>query len=603
MNTAQDLPVILGRKTPVYPDLRIKPYDFTRPDKFSREQIRTVSLIHESFCRKFGASLDTIFPFPVSVQVTEVDQMTFQESFDHGRTTGPIGVHALPPLPGTFLTLWDQPVSEVILSALGGAVPMGNSCPGDTALTELEKLLFKGFLSQGLTALDQAWSFLGGPGSQIHSIEDNPRYSQIVPPTEMVMTVDIFLGINNQKGMMRFVYPSLSLEPILEQLSAKWWYSRISRNSAPRSVALSQLLPIEAKVQVVLPPITIGDLKHMEPGTTLSVPLAQTQKLAISAGTAFLCSASWTQPELDKPMSLIPQADSRKENPEILQQPGANHLKEIHDLLDSFTRTIGTTLKEYLGPPPSTSHHSFLGQHPDQQAHSSDRTARIFQDLTVEHAEYVIKALEHERVSLQATIVTQLNNSLAADFLTRLGDDKRSEFLEAIIHMGKIPGFVLDLCSTYMEQQITSRKAQRHTESGGMTKAVDILNYVPASIERDLVMGWEKNNPDLAEKIKQHLFVFDDIVLLSSETLEKLLSLVDPVDFLWSIKNSSPEVRSYFEKTLGTQRTQEYYDRAKALGPVRIRDVDAAQARLIAQLQELDLAGEVVILRPNEIVE
>ena len=205
---------------PASENRKIKIYDFKRPDKFSREQIRTIAIIHESFARDLTALFSGCFKAPVHVHVASVDQLSYEEF-----------IRSIP-TPTTM--------AELTMEAL-----KAGEITEQHELTALEKKVMGDIITNHiLTPLRDAWKRIIDLNPSLTGIDTNPQFCQIVPPAEMIVLVTFECKIDAVEGMINLCLPYLTITPILPRLTAEFWYTGVeSKQKTPDGAAsLSEAL-------------------------------------------------------------------------------------------------------------------------------------------------------------------------------------------------------------------------------------------------------------------------------------------------------------------------------------------------------------------------
>ncbi len=220
--------------TKVTDQKKIKIYDFKRPDKFSKEQIRTVSSMHESFARLTTTSLSAQLRTLVQVHVASVDQLTYEEFIRSIPNPTTLAVINMDPLKGSAILEIDPAVTFSIIDRLFGGPGEGVKVTRD--LTEIEQSVMEGIIVRVLGNMREAWSQVIDLRPRLGQIEVNPQFAQIVPPTEMVVLVTLETKLGDVEGMMNFCIPYLTIEPIISKLSAQYWYSSVRRGGTTENL-------------------------------------------------------------------------------------------------------------------------------------------------------------------------------------------------------------------------------------------------------------------------------------------------------------------------------------------------------------------------------
>ncbi|QTQ11739.1 flagellar motor switch protein FliM [Treponema parvum] len=215
---------------PVSDTRKIKLYDFKRPDKFSKEQIRTVSIMHETFARLTTTSLSAQLRSLVHVHVASVDQLTYEEFIRSIPTPTTLAVINMDPLKGNAVLEIDPTITFSMIDRLfgGKGVTAGNK---NRDLTDIEQSVMEGIIVRILANMREAWTQVIDLRPRLGQIETNPQFAQIVPPSEMVVLVTLETKVGEEEGMINFCIPYLTIEPIISKLSSQFWFSSVRRSS------------------------------------------------------------------------------------------------------------------------------------------------------------------------------------------------------------------------------------------------------------------------------------------------------------------------------------------------------------------------------------
>ena len=213
---------------------KIKIYDFKRPDKFSKEQIRTVSIMHETFARLTTTALSAQLRSIATVHVASVDQLTYEEFIRSIPTPTTLAVVSMDPLKGQAILEIDPSVTFTIIDRLFGGSGEGSKL--NRELTDIEHSVMEGIIVRILGNMREAWTQVIDLRPRLSQIETNPQFAQIVPPTEMVVLVTLETKVGEIEGMMNLCIPYLTIEPIVSKLSAQYWYSSVRRGATTENL-------------------------------------------------------------------------------------------------------------------------------------------------------------------------------------------------------------------------------------------------------------------------------------------------------------------------------------------------------------------------------
>ena len=218
---------------------KIKMYDFKRPDKFAKDQIRTLFMLHESFSRLLNTYLSTHLRTLVNVEVASVEQLTYQEFVQSLANPSVISVLAVPPLKGNIIMEINTEIAFAFIDRIFGGE--GKTGLKPRVLTEIEEVVMKRFIDTAMRQLQEAWSTVVEFSPTLEATESNPQFTQIVPPSDMVVIVTIQMKVGDVEGMMNICIPYLVLEPIMSKLTTTYWVaSSVSKDDDPEQVKILQ---------------------------------------------------------------------------------------------------------------------------------------------------------------------------------------------------------------------------------------------------------------------------------------------------------------------------------------------------------------------------
>ena len=250
-------------------------YDFKRPERVSKEQIRALRGLHEGFSREFGAGLSSLLRTIVEVKLVAVDQLTYGEfvfslenptCFNLLRSAGLDGHLVLEASPAVVFPLVDRLLG-------GGRGASAGDPPPDRPLTDIENRLVGRMTRLAVDTLERAWETLTPLDLEIAQTESNPQLIQVVPPNEVVVLVAFELTLGEARGMMNLCMPFNTLEPVAARLSGDAWSSYGKKSSDPRETVVLERGVGRAKVPLAVTlattTLTAGDLAGLSPGDVI----------------------------------------------------------------------------------------------------------------------------------------------------------------------------------------------------------------------------------------------------------------------------------------------------------------------------------------------
>ncbi len=228
---------------------RLKVYDFRRPDKFSKDQIRTLQMMHETFARLTTTSLSAQLRTLVHVHVVSVDQLTYEEFTRSIPSPTTMGIVNMDPLKGNAVIELDPSITFAIIDRLFGG--KGESLKTKRELTDIELSVIEGILVRVLGNLRESWANVIDLRPRLGNIETNPQFAQVVPPNSMVVLTTFDTKVGDVEGMMNFCIPYITIEPIISKLSAQYWYSSIRKGVSTENLSLLKEQLGEVEVEVI----------------------------------------------------------------------------------------------------------------------------------------------------------------------------------------------------------------------------------------------------------------------------------------------------------------------------------------------------------------
>jgi flagellar motor switch protein FliM len=252
---------------------KVTPYDFKRPERVGKEQMRALQSLHEGFGRNFGAALSALLRAIVEVKLTSVDQLTYSEFVFSLENPTCFNLLRAEPLDGNLILDINPSILYPIIDRLLGG---GKETTPLTRrpLTEIELRLVTRITSLFLTELKHAWENVLELKLSVDRVESNPQLVQIVPPNEVVVLVSFELSIGEVRGMINLCIPFNSIERIGHKLTANSWvsYGR-SESTADTIQALGQQLHgslVEVVVRLAETNIATKDMIGLRVGDVIT---------------------------------------------------------------------------------------------------------------------------------------------------------------------------------------------------------------------------------------------------------------------------------------------------------------------------------------------
>lgn len=209
----------------------------------------------------------------------------------------------------------------------------------------------------------------------------------------------------------------------------------------------------------------------------------------------------------------------------------------------------------------------------------------------------ILNFLQNENTQTIALVLSYLQAEQAATILSSLPQDKQADVAKRIALMDSTSPEVITQIETILEQKLSSTVTQDYTNAGGIDSIVQILNGVDRGTERTILDALEIQDPELAEDIKKRMFVFEDIVNIDNRSIQRIIRDVENADLQLALKVSSEEVREAIFRNMSKRMSETFQEEMDFMGPVRLRDVEEAQTRIVAIIRRLEESGEIIIAR------
>lgn len=215
-------------------------------------------------------------------------------------------------------------------------------------------------------------------------------------------------------------------------------------------------------------------------------------------------------------------------------------------------------------------------------------------------AHQLLNVISTEHPQTIALILCYLQPEKAAQVLADLPEDIQSEVSYRVATMSNTSPMVIKEIEKVLESKLSSVVRTEMTSLGGVETLVGILNQVDRSTEKNITEELEKEDAELADKIKSSMFVFEDIVLLDDVYIQRMLREIDAKDLSLALKGCSDEVANSIYKNQSKRAAASLKEDMEFLGPVRLIDVEKAQQKILNIIRRLEDAGEIIISRGGE---
>jgi len=209
----------------------------------------------------------------------------------------------------------------------------------------------------------------------------------------------------------------------------------------------------------------------------------------------------------------------------------------------------------------------------------------------------IVNFLQNEHPQTVALVLSYLEPDLAAQVLGSLPEDLQVEVLKRIALLERTSPDIVREIERNLEKKLSGFVGQSFSKIGGIDTAAEIMNNVDRTTERSIMEKLAADNPELAEEIRRKMFVFEDILKLDDRSVQLVLREVDTKDLAVALKGASDELKEKIFRNMSKRAAQLLKDEMEYMGPVRVKDVEEAQQKIISVIRRLEEAGEIVIAR------
>lgn len=244
-----------------------------------------------------------------------------------------------------------------------------------------------------------------------------------------------------------------------------------------------------------------------------------------------------------------------------------------------------------------------------ESALGKDRAKQIIQRLTTQlqvkpfdfarriDPMQIYHFLQNEHPQTIALVLAHLDQQQSSMILSSLPGELQSDVARRIALLEQTSPEVIKEVEHILEQKLAATIRQDYSIVGGIDSIVSILNGVDRGTEKSILEHLGMKDNDLVEEIKKRMFVFEDIISLDRRAIQRVIQEVENQDLLLAMKAASPEVKKIIFENMSQRMVETFEEEMQYLGPVRVKDVEDAQGRIVSVIRRLEDSGEIVIAR------
>lgn len=265
---------------------KIRTYDFKRALRFSKDQIRSLTRIHENFARLLTTFFSAQLRSYVQISVVSVDQIPFEEFIRSVPHMTLINVFEVPPLEGNILMEINPNIAYSMLDLMMGG--KGQAHTKVDNLTEIETKIMTNLFERSFDNLREAWINIADIDPILTELEVNPQFLQMISPNETVVVISFNTIIGETSGMINICIPHVVLEPIVPNLSVRYWMQTNKKEVSPEQLAVLQKRVKAAEIPIVAEigttDISIEDLLYLQLGDVIQLNTKIDDPLTVKVG-------------------------------------------------------------------------------------------------------------------------------------------------------------------------------------------------------------------------------------------------------------------------------------------------------------------------------
>jgi flagellar motor switch protein FliG len=209
----------------------------------------------------------------------------------------------------------------------------------------------------------------------------------------------------------------------------------------------------------------------------------------------------------------------------------------------------------------------------------------------------ILNFIQNEHPQTIALVLSYLDPAQAGQILSELPQEVQADIARRIALMDSTSPEIINEVEAILERKLSTTVTQDYTQTGGIEALVEVLNGVDRATERTILDALEIQDPELAEEVKKRMFIFEDIVTLDNRSIQRVIRDADNEDLKLALKVASDEVKEIIFRNMSKRMVETFKEEMEYMGPVRLRDVEEAQSRIVAIIRRLEDAGEIIIAR------
>ena len=228
---------------------------------------------------------------------------------------------------------------------------------------------------------------------------------------------------------------------------------------------------------------------------------------------------------------------------------------------------------------------------------TSSLQVKPFEFVRKAEASQLLNFIQDEHPQTIALILSYMSASQASQIISGLPQERQADVAKRVALMDRTSPDVIKEVEKILESKLASLVNQDYTIVGGVDQVVEILNSVDRGTEKHIMETLEIEEPELADEIRKKMFVFEDILLLDDKAIQRVLRDVENSDLALALKGSNEQVQNAIFNNLSKRLAAMIKEDMEFMGPVRMKDVEEAQQKIVNLIRKLEDSGEIIISR------
>lgn len=228
---------------------------------------------------------------------------------------------------------------------------------------------------------------------------------------------------------------------------------------------------------------------------------------------------------------------------------------------------------------------------------SSSLQVRPFEFIRKADSMHILNLVYNENPQIIALLLSYIEPKQASEVISNLPQDVQVEVIYRIANMGSVQPEYIQEAERILERRLASLGTTDKTVAGGINSVVQIINSIDRGTEKFIMESLDARDGELAEEIRKCLFVFEDIAKLSNQAIQRVLKEIENSDLTVALKGATEEVKKAIFSNVSKRLQEMIADDLEVMGPVRVRDVEAAQQKIVNVIRQLEDSGEIIVSR------